>query len=424
MANDFTKQETVLWEDMGAQFEDSLSLLNKTSKLDVSSTTLERSGDVVWVPQPYVAQSFSGIDQTANFQKITQLAVPATVGFERSAPWSMSAREARDAVQSGNFGKAALARISSDVNQALVDVASAQGTIVIPIATAAGDYDDIALADSYMNELGIAKEDRYMFLSSRDYNGMAGNLATATRSFGNSKSDKAFEKGYVGMVAGFDTNKMDYNNRVTQAAGGAGITINTLVAGANYYTPVARRVATTGEGSNVDNRFQTVTLSSNASVVAGDCFTIAGVYACNLANKKASSQLKTFRVISVGGANTVVISPALISGQGGTDAELQYQNCVVSTAANNSAIVFLNIKAANINPFWHKDAISLVPASYSLESGNGISVMKTTTAQGLTVCFSKQTDINTLQTKYRFDVLFGVVNRAPEQSGILIFGQT
>jgi hypothetical protein len=422
MANDFTKEEKVLWEDMGAAFEDSLSLLNKTSKLSIADAAMERAGDVVWIPQPYIAQSFSGVDQTANFQKITQRSIPATVGFERSAPWSMSAREARDAVQSGNFGKAALSKISSDVNQSLMDVACAQGTLVVPVATAAGDYDDIALCDSIMNEAGISMDDRYLCLSSRDYNGMAGNLATATRSFNGGKSDKAYEKGYVGMVAGFNTSKMDYNNRIAAAAGGGSLTVSTLVGAGNYYTPVAKRVATTGEGSNVDNRFQTITISATTSVAAGDCFTIAGVNAVHHSNKKDSGQLKTFRVISVPSSTTLVISPAIVSNQGATDAEAQYQNVIVTPSAT-AAIVFKNTTAAAINPFWHKDAISLVPAAYSLESGNGISVMKTTTSQGLTVCFSKQTDINTLQTKYRFDALYGVVNKAPEMSGILLFGQ-
>jgi hypothetical protein len=32
-------------------------------------------------------------------------------------------------------------------------------------------------------------------------------------------------------------------------------------------------------------------------------------------------------------------------------------------------------------------------------------------------------DINNMNIKYRLDTLFGVVNKQPEMSGILIFGQ-
>jgi hypothetical protein len=48
-----------------------------------------------------------------------------------------------------------------------------------------------------MNEQGVMAEDRYLALSSRDYNGMANNLAIATRSFtGNAKSANAYERSY------------------------------------------------------------------------------------------------------------------------------------------------------------------------------------------------------------------------------------
>jgi hypothetical protein len=33
-------------------------------------------------------------------------------------------------------------------------------------------------------------------------------------------------------------------------------------------------------------------------------------------------------------------------------------------------------------------------------------------------------DINTMKTKYRLDTLFGVVNKQPEMSGIMLFSQT
>ena len=69
------------------------------------------------------------------------------------------------------------------------------------------DYDDVALCDSIMNEQGVPNYDRFLGLSSRDYNGLAGNIAgaaaAATRSFGGNKSNTAFERSFVGMVAGF-----------------------------------------------------------------------------------------------------------------------------------------------------------------------------------------------------------------------------
>ena len=50
--------------------------------------------------------------------------------------------------------------------------------------------------------------------------------------------------------------------------------------------------------------------------------------------------------------------------------------------------------------------------------------MRGTTDNGIEVVMQKQYDINTMMTKYRLDCLYGVVNKQPEMTGILLFGQT
>jgi hypothetical protein len=195
------------------------------------------------------------------------------------------------------------------------------------------------------------------------------------------------------------------------------------VAGANFYTPKATSVAATGERNNVDNRFQRVTVTSTANVAAGDAFTIATVDAVHHVTKGDTGQLKTFRVISVDSGTTMTICPPIISAQGGTDAEKQYQNCVVNTPAANSAIVFLNTATALVNPFWQKDALEILPGRYAVPTDAGAAVMRATTENGIEVTWQKQYDINTMKTKYRLDTLFGVVNKQPEMSGIMMFSQ-
>ncbi len=424
MANNFSKEEVVAFDQVLEGFDDALVLSRNISKYTTDQTMMERTGDVIWRPQPYIAQSFDGSDQTANFVDQTQLAVPSTIGFEKSSPLILTATQLRDALQEGRLGQAAMQKLASDVNVAVMNVASQQGTLFVKRSAAAVGFDDVAQCEAIFNEQGIMQGDRYLALSTRDYNGMANNLSTASRSFGNPKSDRAYEKAFVGEVASFSTYKLDYANRQAAAAGGGSLTINTLVAGANYYTPKATNTAATGERNNVDNRYQTVTLSSTTSVAAGDAFTIAGVNAVHHITKGDTGQLKTFRVISVPSSTTLVISPPIISAQGGTDAELQYQNCVVNTAASNSAIVFLNTVAAPINPFWHKDSIELLPGRYAVPDNAGAAVMRSSTDQGIEVTMTKQFDINTLKTKYRWDIRFGVVMTQPEMCGVMLFSQS
>lgn len=423
MANSFSKEERVAFEDLLEGFNDALVLSRNVSTFNTDQSMMERSNNILWRPQPYISQSYSGTDQTTNFRDYTQLSVPATIGFSRSVPWSMTATELRDALQEGRLGDAAKQKLASDINLAVMNVAANQGTLVVKRTSAASGFDDVAQAEAIFNEQGIPGNERYLALSTRDYNGMASNLAVSTRSFGNDISDRALRDAYVGRVASFETYKLDYAVRKTAAAGGAGITIDTRTSAANYWVPKATTVAATGESANVDNRFQTITVSSTANVAAGDAFTIANCEAVHHITKGSTGQLKTFRVMQVLSGTTMVVSPPIISGQGGTDAELQYQNVTFTSTASNAAIVFLNTTTANINPFWQKDAIEILPGRYAVPADAGVAVQRGTTDQGLELVMTKFYDINTMRTKFRIDTLYGVVNKQPEMSGVILFGQ-
>jgi len=428
MANSFSKEERVAFEDLLEGFQDALVLSRNVSVYQTDQTMMERANNTIWRPQPYIAQSINSTPGTPipGYQGMTQLAVPATLGFSKTVPWEMTSLELRDALQEGRLGKSAKQKLASDINVAIMNAAAGLGSLVVPIAAAAGDYDDVALCDAIMNEQGVPDYDRFMALSSRDYNGLAGNLVGTARSFGNQKSDKAYERSYVGMVAGFETYKMDYANRQLAAAGGGAITIDTDGAGTQAnYTPQANSTSVGGQ-INVDNRFQTVTVSSSTNVRVGDSFTIGGVFAVHHITKQSTGQLKTFRVVSVpAGGTTLVITPPIIGAQGvaPTDAQLQYKNVEVATPSNTAAITFLNVNTAQVNVFWQRDSLEILPGRYAVPSDAGVAVMRATTDQGIELVMQKFYDIDSMTIKYRMDTLFGVVNKNPEMSGILLFNQ-
>lgn len=427
MANSFSKEERVAFEDLLEGFQDALVLSRNVSIYQTDQTMMERANNTIWRPQPYIAQSISSTPGTPipGYQGMTQLAVPATLGFSKTVPWEMTSLELRDALQEGRLGESAKQKLASDINIAIMNSAASLGSLVVPIAAAAGDYDDVALCDAIMNEQGVPDYERFMALSSRDYNGLAGNLVGSARSFGNQKSDKAYERSYVGMVAGFETYKMDYANRQAAAAGGAGITIDTNGSNSQAnYTPQATSTSVGGQ-INVDNRFQTVTVSSTTNVAAGDAFTIAEVYAVHHITKQSTGQLKTFRVVSVDSGTTMTITPPIIGAQGvaPTDAQLQYKNVEVAIAADAAAITFLNVNTAQVNVFWQRDALEILPGRYAVPSDAGVAVMRATTDQGIELVMQKFYDIDSMTIKYRMDTLFGVVNKNPEMSGILLFNQ-
>ena len=423
MANSFSKEERIAFENLLEGFQDALVLSRNVAVFNTDQTMMERTNNILWRPQPYISVSYAGVDMTTNFDEYTQLAVPATIGFGRSVPWIMSATELRDSLQEGRLGDAAKQKLASDINVAIMNVAALQGTLFVKRTGAASGFDDVAEIEAVMNEQGVMDTDRYLALSTRDYNGMASDLAKSTRSFGNDISDSALRRAYVGRVASFETYKLDYAIRKAAQLGGGSLTVSTLPAATNFWVPRATVVAATGETSNLDNRFQTITVSSTTNVAPGDSFTIGNVFAVHHITKQSTGVLKTFRVISVPSSTTLVISPPIISNQGGSDSEAQYQNVTIPTTSATAPIVFLNTAAGNMNPFWQKDSLEILPGRYAVPSDAGVAVMRAATDQGIELVMTKQYDINTMKTKYRLDTLYGVVNKQPQMSGIVMFSQ-
>lgn len=418
MVNNFSKEERVAFDQVFEAFEDGLVLSKMFRKYALDDVTAERTGNTIWRPQPYIAQSFTGIDQSANFARnYTQLSVPTTIGYSHSVPLTLSATELRDLLQEKRLGEAAMQRLASDINVDCSNLAALTGTIVSKRTSAASGFDDVAALDTAMNRVGIPMTGRKACYSSGDYNNMASDLAS--RVLDNSKSLDAYERARVGMVSSFDTYKLDYAYRLPAAAG-SGITLN---AANQYYTPKATSTAATGQVSNVDNRYQQITVNSTTGVVAGDAFALAGVNEVHHITKADTGSSKTFRVISVDSSTTMTISPPIISAGGNTDPELQYKNCS-ATPASTAALTFLNTVAASANPFWQEDAYEIVPGHYRPSEDAGMAVLSSTTANGIQVTMVRQGAIGDLSTKYRWDVFYGLVNKQPEMTGIQLFSQS
>lgn len=441
MANAFSKEEKVAFDQLLEGFNDALVMSRNVSiynynQTDAARTTAMPGAPVppigggsnfgtVWRPQPYIMTSVlstPGVGIT--FTDKTQLTVPASITTVRTSAWAMNSVELRDALQEGRLAAGANQKLASDVNVAVMQAATGLGSLVVPIGTPAGSFDDIALCDTLMNETGVMGDSRYLSLSSRSYNGLAGNVVGSTRSFGaNNRSDKAFERAYVGMVSSFETYKQDYALRLTgntQVVGAA--TIATNGAQANF-VPKATDTSVAGV-LNVDNRFQTVAVNNGALFNVGDAFSIEGIEAVHLITKQPTGQPKTFRVVKIVGNNVTITPPIISADNAPTEAELQYKNCDRAGAGLAAAqITFLNTTTADLNCFWHKSAIELLPGRLAIPENAGVAVMRASTDQGIEVVMQKQFNIASSLTEYRLDVLFGTTVLNTEMCGILLFGQ-
>lgn len=425
MANDFTKEEKVAFDEILEGFEKQLTTSNAAKMYRPDQTTMERTNDTIWRPMPYIATSVDGLDITGQFDGMTQLSVPASINTIKNVPWQMDGLELRDALQEGRLGDSAKQKLAADIEVSTLTAVTNLGSIVSARPLAAQGFEDVGDLDAMCNELGIQQFDRYVAYGSTDYNKLAKDVANRDN-MAASKTVTAYERALVGRnIAGFDVFKLDTTRNLV-AASATGVTMN----GANQkYIPKATVPSPNGGTSNVDNRFQTISLTvTSGTLKVGDSFTIAGVNSVHPITKEDTGRLKTFRIVQIvtgsGGTGTVVITPAIVSAAGSpTRAEKQYQN-VTATPANGAVITFLNKVTARANPFWKKEALEIIPGRIVVPSGSGLAQISATTTQGIQVLMTKQTSIDNYSTKFRVSVSYGVNVLNTEMAGIQIFNQT
>jgi hypothetical protein len=418
MPNAFSKEERVAFEDILEGFNDALVMSKTVNVYKSESQMMERAGNTLWRPYPYIALSGTTLDVTSTVKDYVQLSVPATMNSIRNVAFNLDGLELRDMLQEKRLVDAAKQKLSSDINIA-VNAAAEQGTMFVKRTGAATGFDDVAACDTLMNERGVPMSDRFIALNSRDYNAMAANLANRGTLQG--KPLNAYDKAYIGNIAGFEGLKMDYAPaQVRTSATGAGVTLN---AANQYYTPLA-----VSGGTNIDNRTQTITTTANANIDVGSFVTIAGVNSVHRITKQDTGNLMTFRVVSKPSGTTMVISPPIISGGGATAAELEYQN-VSATPGTTAAITLLSTNAgvstsAPKNFFYHKSSIELMPGRIAFPDNAGAQLMRGTTDQGFELVMMKQFNGLTGKTLIRVDTLFGANNLNPEMNGVMLFSQS
>ena len=420
MATSFTKQEQVMFDNVIEGFDD-LLVIAKGAELYNPLTAQEavNAQDKFWLPCPMIGSSYDGFDQSSNFDGLTQLNVPCSVGYHKSSPKTLSAKNLRNTFAMNQYGAASKQKLASDVNLALFNTAALYGSVVSKRTGAASGYDDVADLDNRFTRIGVPQDGRMAFYAPSAMNAMAGNLAG--RSEDSSRSRDAYERAMIrGDIAGFQVFKNDQEIRLTAATGG-----DVLVNGPNQYTVPAATVTSAGLTENKDNRYTNLVVDGGtyANIKVGDAFTIDGVFEIHLITKQNTGSLKTFRVVDKPAANTIRIYPAIIDAAEGSIGSKEYAN-VSNAPADNAALTWLNTVAAPMNPFFRKESLILIPGSYSVDAADGWMVMRATTSLGIGITYTRQGSINDLSVKARWDIDFGTALLNPEMAGVQLFGQS
>jgi hypothetical protein len=241
---------------------------------------------------------------------------------------------------------------------------------------------------------------------------------TATNIY-NPNNSKSYTEGEIGRIAGLNT--FSTQNIASMTNGQRGGT--PLVNGASQNTTYElAKAGTNGNSQSLITDGWTAAAASR--IVAGEVFTIAGVFAVNpvpgagTTGKRVMPYLQQFTVLAaassdVSGNLTATISPAIITSG-------PYQT-VSAAPADNAALTFVGTASTAYpqNLMIHKNAIALI--TVPMELPDGINFKARESHNGLSMRVVKQYDIDNDVDRIRLDVLYGSKCIYPEL-GVRITG--
>ncbi|MBL4753626.1 MAG: hypothetical protein JKY52_08560 [Flavobacteriales bacterium] len=262
-------------------------------------------------------------------------------------------------------------------------------------------YTDFSKAPERLDEMAVPTDMRRAVMSPKDNWGLLGNQ---TGLFIQDAAKGAYRKGSLGMIGGIQTFQ-DQNIR-THTVGVA--TGTPVVNGATQNTTYS----TSGDLNAQSLITDGWTNDTAGILLAGDVFTIAGVFAINPVSKDDTDFLQQFVVNadaasgSSTGPATLNISPAIITSG-------PYQT-VSAAPADNAVITVLGTGAAKYkqNLVFHRNAFALVTIPLAMPDGATFKARES--KNGLSIRVIKAYDINSDEDVIRLDILYGKKTLFPD----------
>jgi hypothetical protein len=256
-------------------------------------------------------------------------------------------------------------------------------------------FGSFAKAQQRLDEMAVPSDQRMGVLSPLDYWDTVSNL---TGLFIAQSANPAYRQGTLGGVAGLDL-MMSQNVQTFTA----GTRTNGTVNGAN------QEVVYSGAQANLNTQTLSVTgLGANATIAAGDVFTIANVSAVNPVTKAVLPYPQQFTVTtaataSAGGVASLTISPAII-----TSGAFQTVQLASGTALPSGGVVTWAATASTAysqNMAFHRNAFAL--AVVPMDRPPGAVDVARETYKGLSVRVIPVYDGINDASMWRLDVLYG-----------------
>ncbi len=159
MANAFSKEEIVLFEEVLAGFDPNNITARQVQKFKPPSTDFERSALTVHRPVPYISVNKDGLVLvSSDFADMTQLTVPSSLNANNSAPsdlknvpFTMNAVELNDPLQRQRKADSAVQALSALVDKLVATEVAQFGSIVNKQTSAITNYSQVARNEELMS---------------------------------------------------------------------------------------------------------------------------------------------------------------------------------------------------------------------------------------------------------------------------------
>lgn len=295
--------------------------------------------------------------------------------------------------------KAAALRLATDIDAYIIGFAAKAGNNLLGDGVSdVATYDDVASGYTRLKDEGVEDIDLRAVLSYHDKQALGSDIVSDNASLSGEGSG-VYRSGFTGKVAGIDTL---FTQQLPSVTVGTRLQTSALTAGTADSATTYASVAISGAPGQFKTQILNMDIGSGTeTLVDGDVFTIAGVYAYDNRAKKALNHLQQFRVIgnwtAAGGIVAPRVFPAIITSG-------PYQT-VAQAAGNTAAVTFVGAPGAVLQPRFiaNKSAIVVNTADLILPA-TGIGSRKSLTKIPLSVRMWQDSTFATGEHRVRFDV--------------------
>ena len=402
MANNF-KNTSLVTKIAVKEFLNALVMGQKVDRqLD---SQFQKVGASIQVRRPVMFEASSGAT-LGTATDVEERAATVTLDQRQKVHFEITSQDMTLSVENmtERFIKPAMEELAQKVETDLGAVYTNIGNFSGTPGTTPTTFLSVANAGAVLSKLGVAMNDRSLFVNADAAVALADGLKTV---FPESIAKKAIEEATIGRYGRWDI--FESNSLTSHTVGAHGGT--PLINGASQSVTYAASGDAWTQSLITDGWTNSIT----DVLLAGDVITIAGVNSVNRRTRQDTGDLQTFTVTadatsgaSTGPATLTISPPMIISGP--------YQT-VTAAPADGAAIVVKTGTAGSSYPQnlgLHKNAVTLAMAPLDMPTDGASSAREN--FKGVSIRSVRQYDITNDKTVFRFDILYGIKAQNPDMA--------